>query len=116
MPKLLYFLRTSTCFAEQDLQKQYDDMLKKAPSKSTNMCFTDTLFTQSVLLSSKSGLGVSSAQLLAFLAFVDSAIGAREALEHHFGEVFEDKRSIVLWKWFAVTGKLEAPENEHQKN
>ena len=97
MPKLLYFLRTSTCFAEKDLLKQYD-ILKKAPSKVTNVCFTDTLFTQSVLPSSQSGLGVSSAQLLAFLAFLDSAIGAREALEHHFGEVFENKSSIVLWK------------------
>ena len=29
MPRLLYFLRTSTCFAEKGLLKQNDDVLKK---------------------------------------------------------------------------------------
>ena len=53
-PKLLYFLRTNTSFAEKDLRKQYNYILKKAPSKATNVCFTDTLFTQSVLPSSQS--------------------------------------------------------------
>ena len=115
--ELLYILKTSTCFAQKDLLKQHDDILKKVLSKVTNVCFTNNLFNQSDLPSSQCGLGVSSAELLALPAFLASAIGAREALEQHFGEEFEDKEiNCALEEWFAVTGTLEAPDSEHQKN
>ena len=110
-------MRTSICSAEKHLLKQYDDTLKKTQSKVTNVCFTGTRFTQSVLLSSQSGLGVSSAQPLALPAFLASAVGAREALEQHFGEEFEHNEfNFCLEEWFAVTGTLETPDNEHLKN
>ena len=60
MPNL-YFLRTSTCFAEKDLLKQYDDILKKALSKLTN-CVSLILSSLSQFFRPQSGLGVSSAQ------------------------------------------------------
>ena len=55
------------------------------------MCFTDALFTQSVLPTSLSGLGVYSAKLLALSAFLAAAVSAREAQDQHIGEEFEDK-------------------------
>ena len=90
--------------------------MKKAPSNITNACFTDTLFTQSALPASQSVLGVSSAQLLALPCFLASVVGAREVLEQHFGEEFEDKDFNCLEEWYAVSGTLEAHDNKHQTN
>ena len=61
------------------------------------------------LPSSQSGLGVSSAQLLALPAFLVSAVDAREAREYHFEEEFEDKEfKCGLEEWYAETRTLEA--------
>ena len=117
LPRLLYFVRTSTCFAEKDLPKQYDDVLKKALGKVTNECFTDTLFILSVLPPSKIVFGVSSVHLIAFPAFVASAVSVRKALEQKFGEEFGDKElwtkkcSIGVWK----SGMQQQQPAKHQK-
>ena len=58
LPKVLYFWRTSTCFAEKGLLKHYGDILKKTLIEVKNVFFIDTLFTQSVFSCSQSGLGV----------------------------------------------------------
>ena len=93
-------MRTSTCFAEKDLLKRYDGILKNALSNAEIVFFTDTLFTQSVLPSRQSGLSVSSAQLLALPAFQTSAVAAIEALEHQFEDEIEDKEFICdLEEW-----------------
>ena len=104
------FLRTNTCLAETDLLKQYSYLWKKTIRKVTNVCFSNTLFTKSVLPSSQSGLGVSSAQLLALPVSLASEVGALEALEQDFGEQFEDKNfNSRLEEWSAVTGTIETP-------
>ena len=41
--QIVVFFRTSICFNEKNLPKQYDGILKKVLFKETNVCFTDTL-------------------------------------------------------------------------
>ena len=68
-------------------------------------------------LAAKSGLGVSSARLLALPAFLASAVGAKNALSEIFGLEHVDRTcDDALKQWFEL-GKIEmAPENETQKN
>ena len=68
-PKLLYFLRTSPCFLQNDFLERYDKLLRNSLCKVTNVKMDDNQFLQAVLPAAKGGLGVSSARLLALPAF-----------------------------------------------
>ena len=79
MPKLLYFLRTSPCFLQNNFLERYDKLLRNS-FKVPNVKMDDNQFLQAVLPAAKGGLGVSSARLLALPAFLASAVGAKDAL------------------------------------
>ena len=117
MPKLLYFLRTSPCFLQNDFLERYDKLLRNSLCKVTNVKMDDNQFLQAVLPAAKGGLGVSSARLLALPAFLASAVGAKDALSEIFGlEHVDGTYDDALKRWFDL-GKIEmAPENEIQKN
>ena len=75
----------------------------------------DSQFLQAVLLAAKSGLVVSSACLLALLAFLASAVGAKVTLI--FGLEHEDgtyNNAVELC--FGSAKREVAPENENKKN
>ena len=56
------------------------------------------------------GLGVSSASLLAFHAFLASAFGASDFLTTSFSETFEDVSfTKALEKWLSLTDEQESP-------
>ena len=117
MPKLLYFLRTSPCFLQNDFLKRYDKLIRSSLCKVTNVKMDDNQFLQAVLPAAKGGLGVSSARLLALPAFLASAVGAKDALSEIFGlEHVDGTYDDALKRWFDL-GKIEmAPEIEIQKN
>ena len=85
MPKLLYFLRTSPCFLQNDFLERYDKLLRNSFCKVTNVKMDDNQLLQAVLPAAKGGLGVSSARLLALPAFLASAVRAKDALSKIFG-------------------------------
>ena len=85
MPKLLFFLRTSPCFLQNDFLERYDKLLRNLLCKVTNVKMDDNQFLQAVLPAFKGGLGVSSARLLALAAFLASVVGAKYALSKIFG-------------------------------
>ena len=116
MPKLLYFLRTSPCFLQNDFLERYDKLLRNSLCKVTNVKLDDNQFLQAVLAAAKGGLGVSSARLLALPAFLASAARAKDALSKIFGlEHVDGTYDNALKRWFEL-GKIEkAPENEIQK-
>ena len=117
MPKLLYFLRTSPCFLQNDFLERYDKLLRNSLCKVTNVKMDDNQFLHTVLPAAKGGLGVSSARLLALPAFLASAVGAKDALSEIFGlEHVDGTYDDALKRWFDL-GKIEmAPENGIQKN
>ena len=80
LPKLLYFLRTCTCFNHPALLEKYDKTVRDGLSKVCNVNFDDISSTQLDLPAEMGGLGVSSASLLAFPAFLASAFGASDFL------------------------------------
>ena len=61
LPKLLYFLRTSTCFNHPDLLEKYDRTVRDGLSKVCNVNFDEILSIQLALFAVMGGLGVSSA-------------------------------------------------------
>ena len=81
------------------------------------MKMDDNQFLQAVLPAAKSGVGVSSARVLALPAFLASAVGAKDALSEIFGlEYVDGTYHDALKRWFEL-GKIEiAPENDIQKN
>ncbi len=62
----LYLLSQPEKDLEKDLSPQKEGTPKVVLSKVKNVCFTETMFIQAVLLFSESGLSVSSPILLAF--------------------------------------------------
>ena len=86
LPRLLYFLRTSTCFIHPTLLKTYDKTVRDGLSKVCNVNFDDTSSTQLALSAEMGSLGVSIASLLALSAFSASAFGASDFLTTIFLE------------------------------
>ena len=71
IPKLLYLLRTSSCFLSTTLQS-YDDELRKIICSIMNICLSEAAWTQATLPVQLGGLGIRSAVQLAPSAFVAS--------------------------------------------
>ena len=117
MPTLLYFLRTSICFLQNDFLERYDKLLRNSLCKVTNEKMDDNQFLQAVLPAAKGGLDVSSAPLLALPAFLASAVGSNDALSEIFGsEHVDGTYDDALKRWFEI-GKIEiALEIEIQRN
>ena len=96
VPKLLYFLRTSTCFNHPALLEKYDITVRDALSKACNVNFDDISSTQ--LACEMGGLGVSFASFLALPVLLASAFGASDFLTTIFLEFDESTGSSPRWK------------------
>ena len=94
LPKLLYFLRTSTCFNHPALLEKYGKTVRDGPSKVSNVNLDDISSTQLALPAEMDGLGVSSASLLALPGFLASAFGASDFLTTIFSETFEQESPL----------------------
>ena len=117
LPKLIYFLRTSTCFNHPALLDKYDKTVRDGLSKVCTVNFDDNSSTQLALPAEMGGLGVSSASLLAFHDFLASAFGASDFLTTIFSETFEDVSfTKALGKWLNMTIEQESPLDGSQKN
>ena len=117
LPKLLYFLRTSTCFNHPVLLEKYDKTVRDGLAKVCNVNFDDISRTQLALPAGMGDLGVSSASLLALPAFLASAFGASVFLTTIFSETFEDVSfSKALEKWLSLTNEQESALDGTQKN
>ena len=80
LPKLLYFLRTSTCFNHPALLEKYDKTVRDGLSKVCNVNFDDISTTQLALPAEMGGPVVSSASLLALPVLLASASEASDFL------------------------------------
>ena len=117
LPKLLYFLRTSTCLNHPAFLEKYDKTVRDGLSKVCYVNFDDISSTQLALPAEMGGLGISSASLLALPAFVASAFGACDFLTTIFSEPFEDVSfTKALEKWLSLTNEQESPLDGTQKN
>ena len=117
LPKLLYFLRTSTCFIHPALLEKYDKTMRDGLSKACNVNIDNISSTQLALPAEICGLGVSSASLLALPAFLASAFGASDFLTTIFSETFEDVPfTKALEKWLSLTKEQESLLDATQKN
>ena len=115
LPKLLYFLTTSTRFDHPALSKEYDQSVRDGLLKVCNVNFDDIFSTQ--VLVEMGGLEVSSASLLALTPFLASTFGASDFLTTDFWETFEDMLfTKPLEKWLSLTNELESPLDGIQKN
>ena len=116
MPKLLYFLRTNTCFNHSALLEKYDKTLRDGLSKACNVNFNVISSTQLALPAEIGGLGISSASFLALPAFLASAFGASDLLTTIFSEAFEDVSfTRELENWLSLTNEQESPLDGIQK-
>ena len=116
LPKLLYFLRTSTCFNHPVLLEKYDKTVRDGLSKVCNVKFDDISSTQLALPAEMCSLGVSSESLLALPAFLGSAFGASDFRTTIFSETFEDVSfTNALEKWLSLTNEQESPLDGTQK-
>ena len=117
LPKLLYFLRTRTCFNHPALLEKFDKTVRDGLSKVCNANFDDISSTQLDLPAEMGGLRVSSASLLALPAFLASAFGASDFLTTMFSGTFEDLSfTKALEKWLSLTNEQESPLDGSQKN
>ena len=117
LPKLLYFLRNSTCFNHPALLEKYDKTERDGLSKVCNVNFDDISSTQVALRAEMGGLGVSSASILALPASLASAYGASDFLTTIFSETLVAvSLTKALEKWLSLTNEQESPLDGTQKN
>ena len=88
LPKLSYFLRTSTCSNHPALLEKYDKPVRDGLFKVCNVNFDGISSTQLALPAEMDGLGVSTESLLALPGFLASAFGASDFLTTIFSETF----------------------------
>ena len=113
MPKLLYFLRTSPCYFQNDFLERYDKLLRTSLCKVANVKMYDNQFLQTAHPAAKGGLDVSSARLLAIPTFLASAVRAKNAVTKIFGlEHVDGIYDGALKLWFELRKTEMAPENE----
>ena len=117
LPKLLYFLRTNICFIHPALLDKFDKTVRDVLSKVCNVNLDDISSNQLALPAEMSGLGVSSASILALPAFLTSAFGASDFITTISSETFEDVSfTKALEKWLSLTNDQESPLDRTQKN
>ena len=117
LPKLIYFLRTTTCFYHPALLEKYDKTVRDGLSKVVNVILDGISSTQLSLPAEMGGLGVSSALLLALPAFLATAFGANDILMTSFSETFEDVSiTKALQKWLNLKNEQNRPLDGTQKN
>ena len=115
--KLLYFLRTSTCFIHPALLEKYDKTVRDGLSKVCNVNFDNISSTQLALPAEMGGLGVSSASFSAMSGFLASAFGASDFLTTVCLETIEEVSfTKALEKWLSLTTEQESPLDGVQKN
>ena len=113
LSKLLYFLRTSTCFNPPALLENYDTPVRDGLSKVCNVI----LSTQLAVPAEMGGLGVSFASLLALPAFLASAFGSSYFIMTIFSETFEDVSfTEAVEKRLSLTNEQKSPLFGTQKN
>ena len=89
--RLLYFLRTSTCFILPTLLEKYDETVRDGFSKVCNVNLDDISSSTQLAHPAKiGGLGVSPASFLAVPVFLASAFGASDFGTTIFSETFQD--------------------------
>ena len=76
IPKVLYYLRTSECFRENALLKNYDTLINRMLETITNVSMDQNSLSQARLPDNLGGLGIPSAVDLAPSAFLASACGS----------------------------------------
>ena len=117
LPKLLYFLRTSTLFNHPALLQRYDKTVRDGLSKACNINFDHISSTQLALPAEMCSLGVSSASILALPDFLASAFGASDFLTTIFSETFVDVSfTKALEKWSSLMNEQESPLDGTQRN
>ena len=115
LPKLLYFLRTCTCFIHPALLEIHDKTVRNG--KVCNVNFDDISSSQLALTAAMGGLGVSSASSLAHPGFLASAFGASDFLTTIFWEIFEDVSfTKALEKWLSLTNEQKSVLDGTQKS
>ena len=100
LPKLLYFLRTSTCFNHPALLEKYDKTVRDGLSKVCNVNFDDISSTQLAPPTIMGGLGVSSASLLAFWPQLLARVTFSRRFTRKHSKIFHlQKRFRNGWVW-----------------
>ena len=123
IPKLLYTLRTSPCFASPELVA-YDNMLRAITSSVTNTHFgeQDSSWTQASLPVKHGGLGIRSAVQLAPSAFLASAAASSnlvcQILPDRLAGTLDTAReeALAAWRQGSDVTPPSEPASHHQRN
>ena len=91
IPKLMYFLRTSPVFKNQEIMSLYDNKLREILQSILNVQLEEDALVQSSLPVAMGGLGVHMASDLALPAFLASAHGTGPSMATLLPE---DKRDL----------------------
>ena len=74
LPKLLFTLRSSPAYLEEELLARFDESVREALSSITNIAFNDDSWSQATLPIHLGGIGIRRAQDLALPCFISSVV------------------------------------------
>ena len=81
MPKIMYFLRTSTVFLNSDWCKNFDETLRKALQSTLNIKMEDSVWIQSSLPIKMGGLGIRRVSDVAIPAYLSSVCAVSRGVQ-----------------------------------
>ena len=74
LPKLLYILRSSPVYQEEEVLSQFDNIIREAFVSITNVPFTEDSWTQATLPIHLGGIGIRRAQDVALPCYISSVL------------------------------------------
>ena len=122
IPKLLYTLRTASCFLSHEL-RTYDDLLRSITSRIANapLSESDAAWTQASLPVKQGGLGIRSVVQFAPSAFLASAAGSSSLVSQIVPAHLQDSslvarsEALSLWTLGHDSPPPPDPVAHHQK-
>lgn len=116
LPKLLYTLRSSPAYQEEESLASFDAIVKDSVSSLTNVDFDFNSWNQATLPIGLGGIGILSAQDVALPGFISSQISVASLVEavlspvRGLAETSDSAELIAAWKIKCEPG-VEEPEN-----
>ena len=115
MPKLLFSLRTSPCFAYTDALTSLDNSLRETISSILNVVCNEAEWAQAALPAKMGGLGIPSPSSIASAAFLSSYHSSSHLAAAFTGAVESPPHvQEALSHWRMVSGQVQPPTSAHQ--
>lgn len=116
IPKLLYFLRTSQIFQKADRLSEFDEELRSALERITNVAMTPHAWSQASLPVRLGGMGIIAPSKLASSAYIASVCNSSDLAEKIYDFDSTDAIEIATPYWDSLVATGDQSKSKSQRD